>query len=188
MRLPFILRSVRVEDEKQDMTTKKTIEFSSLVVEISTFEDKSKYTFKGALDDKIREHDIPRAQNKDVIFDLSQIQRISSTGIREWIKIVSAFKNTKSLIFEKCSVIMVDQFNMVPETIGTAQIESFYAPYFHEATGKEIICLIKVDFHGPFLAKREAPPMVNEATGDALEFDALEDSYFSFLKHGNRGS
>jgi len=177
-----------VEDEKQNMTTKKTIEFSSLVVEIATFEDKSKYTFKGALDDKVREQEIPRAQNKDVVFDLSQVQRISSTGIREWIKLVTAFKNTKSLIFEDCSVIMVDQFNMVPESLGSAKIESFYAPYFHEATGKEIICLIKVDFHAPFLAKNEAPPMVDGPSGDSLAFDALEDSYFSFLKHVNRGN
>ncbi len=170
------------------MATKKTIEFSSLVVEITAFEDKSQYTFKGALDDKVREQDIPRAQSKDVVFDLGQVQRISSTGIREWIKLVSAFKNTKSLQFENCSVLMVDQFNMVPESLGSAKIESFYAPYFHAATGKEVICLVKVDFHGPFLAKNEAPPMVDEASGDSLEFDALEESYFSFLKYTNRGN
>lgn len=169
------------------MATKKTIEFSSLKVEITTFEGQSKYTFKGALDDKVREHEIPRAENKDVVFDLGYVEKISSTGIREWIKLISAFKNTKSLTFENCSVLMVDQFNMVPESLGGAKVESFYAPYFHVASRKEIICLIKVDFYGPVLAKNQAPPMVDKDSGDSLEFDALEESYFSFLKYLNRG-
>jgi anti-anti-sigma regulatory factor len=169
------------------MATKKTVEFSSLVVEISTFEDKSTYIFKGALDDKVREHEIPRAENKDVVFDLGQVEKISSTGIREWIKLISAFKSAKSLTFERCSVLMVDQFNMVPESMGKARIESFYAPYFHGATRKEKICLIKVDFFKPLLAKNEAPPMTDDSSGDPLEFDALEESYFSFLNHAKQG-
>jgi hypothetical protein len=162
--------------------TRKTIQFSNLTVEIFNFEDKARYAFRGSLDDKVKQDEIPRADNLHVTFDLSGIDRVTSTGIREWIKLMNAFKTCTSLIFENCSILMVDQFNMVPESLGKALIDSFQAPYFNRSDKSERICLIKVDFHMPAISKNMAPDQFDEQTKTKLEFDALEESYFAFLQ------
>jgi hypothetical protein len=164
------------------VSTKKTIQFSSLKVDIFSFEDKARYAFLGSLDDKVKQEEIPRADNLHVVFDLNGIDRVTSTGIREWIKLMNAFKKCSSLVFENCSILMVDQFNMVPESLGSAIIESFQAPYFNREDKTEKICLIKVDFHMPAISKNMAPDQFDDKTGAKLEFDALEESYFAFLQ------
>jgi len=163
------------------MSTKKTIEFSSLKIEISIFENFHRYFFSGAFDDKVRAKEIPNAPHAHVCLDLSQIKSISSTGIREWIQLIDSFRNCQSLTFEKCSIVMVDQFNMIPESIGQASIESFYAPYFNPQTKQERICLIKYDLFAPQVTKNSAPIFSDPESGLPLEFDALEESYFAFL-------
>ena len=75
---------------------------------------------------------------------------------------------------------MVDQINMVPDSLGTGTIESFYAPYFC-ATHGEANKLVHLKDSIKTLEARVAPPMTCDTCHSDLEFDALEASYFMFV-------
>lgn len=163
---------------------KKTIDFETLIIEIEIIGDLALYRFDGVIDEKFKEEDIPKAPGKEAIFDLENISSINSIGIREWIKLANSFKDSKSLTYKNCSVTFVDQLNMVPDSLGKAKVLSFHAPYFRECNkcDGEKTCLIDVIESKQDLDNGTPPMKMCGDCNEELEFDALEESYFSFLK------
>ena len=72
---------------------------------------------------------------------------------------------------------------MVPDSIGNASIQSFYAPYFRECNkcDGEKNCLIDALEHKDNLQNSVPPEVKCGDCNEELEFDALEESYFSFF-------
>lgn len=114
-----------------------------------------------------------------MVFDLSEVKRINSCGMREWITFVRALagKGTQ-FVFERCSVAFVNQLNMISNFRGGARVASIYAPFFCPGCEADRPVLIPVD--GELRAKLEDAPSCPECRG-AMEFDDIPDSYVSFL-------
>jgi hypothetical protein len=118
-----------------------------------------------------------------VVLDLNGVTAINSVGIREWIKWVKAFPPTAQLSVRNCPKIIVDQINMVAGFLppGT-RIESFYVPYYSDATGSEKMVLFvngrefKDDGSIDFSAE------IKDDSGEVMEMDVIEAKYFKFLK------
>ena len=163
---------------------KKTVDFGTLNIVIDIHGSIATYRFIGVIDENFKEADIPRAPGKKVIFDLKDIQSINSIGIREWIKLANDYQDSLSLIYKNCSIAFVDQMNMVPDSIGNASIQSFYAPYYRECKTcpGEKSCLLDLVECEQQVQKSEPPQRKCLDCNEELEFDALEESYFSFLK------
>jgi hypothetical protein len=157
----------------------QTVNFSNLVIEIEEKANQVTYNFKGDVDENFRHDEVPLVKKDTIIFKLANINNFNSCGIREWIYLVRKISEMGSLIFKECSVTMVDQINMVPDSLGSGHIESFYAPYYCDCGG-EVNRLIKVDEAQSYLANKIAPELTCENCGNPLEFDALEESYFLF--------
>jgi hypothetical protein len=87
-----------------------------------------------------------------------------------------------ALKFTSCSVTMIDQINMVPDSLGKGKVESFFAPYYCQCGG-EVNRLIAVSQHLKRLVAKQAPEFKCESCGRMLEFDALEESYFLFAEN-----
>ena len=62
---------------------KKTVDFGTLKVTIDIHGEVALYKFDGIIDENFKEADIPRAPDKNVVFDLEKIESINSIGIRE---------------------------------------------------------------------------------------------------------
>jgi anti-anti-sigma regulatory factor len=139
-------------------------------------------TVKGAIDE-----DANFAQatvdGASVIVDLGGVTAINSVGIREWIKWTKALPAGCKMTVRNCPKIIVDQINMVLGFLpaGTV-VESFYVPYYSEASGNEKMVL--------FLNGREfkdgkvSPPDVNDEGGQPMEMDVIESKYFKFVANG----
>lgn len=155
------------------------IRFGNLNVEISQTPTEVTYRFSGDVDEHFRQKDVPRIKAKKVTFVLESVNNFNSCGIREWIYLIRDISELGSLTFQKCSVTMIDQINMVPDSLGTGVVESFFAPYYC-ADHNEVNRLINVKDHISKIAARIAPEMHCEHCSKPLEFDALEDSYFLF--------
>jgi hypothetical protein len=167
---------------------KKTVDFGTLKITIDIHGEVALYKFDGIIDENFKEADIPRAPGKAVIFDLENIESINSIGIREWIKLANGYSDSKTLSYKNCSVPFVDQMNMVPDSIGTATIQSFCAPYYRECnicTGEKS-CLVDAITSHEQLLNAIPPEQTCNKCNEELEFDALEESYFSFLKKSGR--
>jgi hypothetical protein len=145
---------------------------SSLKVDVSG----SNATLAGFLDensDLSRLADSPAA----LTINFKEVSRVNSCGVREWVNLLAKIPNT-ALQYEQCPMIVVKQLNAVPDFQGKAKITSFYAPYFCEECDEEAMRLLET----AQVAGDKAPDQTCETCKKPLNFDAIPNQYFSFLK------
>jgi len=157
-----------------------TINFGALKITLSKAIDSVTYTFEGDVDENFRHKDVPRVGAKQINFILENVNNFNSVGIREWVYLVRDLSALGSLCFKRCSVTMVDQINMVPDSLGNGVVESFYAPYACDEHG-ETSRLIMAKDHAKEISENIAPDMQCDHCKEKLVFDALEDAYFMFV-------
>jgi anti-anti-sigma regulatory factor len=81
-----------------------------------------------------------------IVLDLEHVQRINSTGIREWINVISVLeKQGKALEFQRCSLAFVQQLNMVSNVRGHAVVSSIFAPYYCERCDDTYARLVEIE-------------------------------------------
>jgi anti-anti-sigma regulatory factor len=118
---------------------------------------------------------------RDLVVDLSQITRINSSGLREWIEFARACNSLGArLILERCSPVVVNQLNMIWNFAGRdGKVRSVFAPYFCEKCHNEHLELID-------LGKTPRPTIAGELPcakcGSTLEFDDVADIYLQFQR------
>lgn len=158
----------------------RSVSLGSLKVEITESKDTVLYRFVGDVDDAFKHSDVPRVKASTIVLDLEGLTNFNSCGVREWVFLIKDLGELGSLDFTKCSIAMVDQLNMVPESLGKGRVSTFYAPYVCEEHG-DVEQLIDVEKDGPSLLAHEPPPRDCGECRQTLIFDAMADSYFLFL-------
>lgn len=139
-------------------------------------------TLSGHVDEDAQFSTLDLAGAAKVVVDADGITAINSCGIREWVKWVRTAPPTSQIVFQKCPKVIVDQINMVtgflPEN---AKVESFYVPYYSDASGNEKMVLFKegAEFKSGEL---HAPAEVKDDDGEVMEMDVIEAKYFKFIK------
>lgn len=126
------------------------------------------------------------AKLSEVQFDLGQVVRMNSCGIREWLLVMERLPKSTVRTFFNVNEIFVEQVNMIPSMLGGkgAQIISFEAPYRCDACSMDMPILLdpnQVKFD-PKTAAPQAPEMKCPKCGGVLEFAWLVEEYFAFLK------
>lgn len=157
-----------------------TINFGALKITIEKGADSVTYTFDGDVDENFRQADVPRLSARNINFILENVNNFNSVGIREWVYLVRDLSSLGQMFFKRCSVTMIDQINMVPDSLGNGVVESFYAPYACDDHGETNRLLITKD-HVAEIRSHVAPEMHCEKCKKKLVFDALEDAYFMFV-------
>lgn len=116
----------------------------------------------------------------EVTFDFERITLLNSCGIREWISFLGTLAPATRVTYRRCPQIIIEQINMVHGFFRPgAIIESFYAPYYCAECDSETKYLLK----SAQVRERRPPAMACPKCGAAgMEFDALADQYFHFLK------
>jgi len=113
----------------------------------------------------------------ELTISFKDVARVNSCGVREWVNILAKMGGT-TLKYEECPMIVVKQLNAVPDFQGTAKVTTFDAPYFCEECDEEAIKLLEVSQ----VKNDTAPEMKCEKCQKPLNFDAIPNQYFSFLK------
>ena len=158
----------------------QSIRFKNLQFDIEDDQHIANYRLTGDVDEYFQYIRVPLIIKPLVQFDVSGITNFNSVGIREWTRLMTGFPKSSKIEFVKASVAMVDQINMVPECLGHGKIVSFFAPYYC-ACGVEATRLLDVEACKEDIAHLRAPPLACVACGQKLQFDALEESYFSAI-------
>ena len=122
--------------------------------------------FVGEIDENADFADLRRRLRGPVAFQLGEVRRINSCGVREWVNFVRDLPHVTDLSFSHCSPAIVTQLNMIYNFRGRAKIRSFYAPYVCDACGREEEQLI--DAH----AERD-----DEVDWEQLSLDRMNDQY-----------
>ena len=115
-----------------------------------------------------------------IVFDFHGISMLNSCGIREWVSFIGKLPPSSHFTYRRCPQIIIEQINMVHGFFREgAVIESFFAPYYCEGCNKEAKIELKANqvhaFHAPKVSCRHCG-------AEGMEFDALEEQYFHFLK------
>jgi hypothetical protein len=135
--------------------------------------------FVGEIDENADFIELRRKLRGTVAFQLAEVRRINSCGVREWVNFVRDLPHVTDLSFSHCSPAIVTQLNMIYNFRGSARIRSFYAPYVCERCGQEEEKL--VDVPSPTSGRHELPSFGCSQCGSAMEFDDLPERYLSFL-------
>jgi hypothetical protein len=161
----------------------KAEEFMVLKVEEGEERGLVLLTLKGSIDEDTNFGAVPMNESS-VIVDLGEVTAINSVGIREWIKWTKTFPEGCHLTVRNCPKIIIDQINMVQGFLPTdTKIESFFVPYYSEASGVEKMVLFMRgrEYHN---GKISPPAAVKDDGGEVMEMDVIESKYFKFVANG----
>ncbi len=134
--------------------------------------------FVGEIDENADFIELRRRLRGAVAFQLSEVRRINSCGVREWVNFVRDLPHVTDLSFSHCSPAFFTQLTMIYNFRGAARIRSFYAPYVCERCGQEEEKLVDVASQA---SARQELPSFSCTCGAAMEFDDLPERYLSFL-------
>ena len=135
----------------------------------------------GIIDETFDYSDLILNPGKIYKIDLNEIKMINSTGIREWIRFIETLGPAVAIQYFNCPQIVIQQMNMVAGFLtANAKVVSFYAPYFCDDTDEEEHVLLNASQIVNFKAPKHTK--VQDGVEVELEFDAIEDQYFKFLK------
>src|SRR5258708_7185306 len=73
------------------------------------------------------------ADLRTITFNLNQVQRINSCGVREWVLMLDRLKAKKYQVqFEHVNELFVEQANLIPNLLGRdpKRVMSFSAPFY----------------------------------------------------------
>lgn len=117
-------------------------------------------------------------------FDLGQIDRINSCGVREWLLLMEKLPAGMRYSFLNVNELMVEQANMISGILGRAgtPVLSFMAPYHCDKCNKDIAVSLEPKQVQYVDDSPAAPKMSCPTCGTPLKFDWLEDEYFAFVK------
>ncbi len=149
-----------------------------LTINKQILQDELNVELIGAIDEDADFEELIGLEQKTINFDFDKLTMINSCGIREWIKFLEKIPEKTHIVYNSCPKIIIEQINMVHGFFRKgASINSFYAPYYCEKCGKEN----KVHLKSEQVSNRKAPKTECPNCGEAMDFDAIEAQYFSFL-------
>jgi len=135
--------------------------------------------FAGVIDEDVDFSQIKLPGCKVYTFNFDGVKGINSCGIREWVHFSESLPAAAKLVYQNCTQIIIEQINMVAGFFRAGSVvQNFYAPYFCETCDQEQKVLITAA-----TVEGLAAPTVNCKTCQSeMEFDAIEEQYFRFLK------
>jgi hypothetical protein len=163
------------------MTQLKKMNFDNLQIDLEVRDPHTlQLWINGEIHENFKAKQIALPSSAKTIINLAGLRSINSLGIREWSQFLHTLTQQTQVLLEECSVVFIDQANIVPQIAANCSIVSFYAPYFCPQCDSELNCKLTFANHKKRLSERRAPQIIHSC-GTELEFDALEESFFGFL-------
>lgn len=114
-----------------------------------------------------------------VVLDLDAVTRITSYGVREWLKTLREI-SCDYLSFVRCRPSLVMQFNLIAHFGGAGELLSFYLPYVCPSCGDYSEHLLEVRKHDADVKAFNPPPHPCPKCSAPLELDDLPQTYFAY--------
>lgn len=164
------------------MNNLKKMNFDNLQIDVELREKNTLYLwFNGEIHENFKAKLVDLPISEKTFINLAGLKSINSLGIREWSQFLYALTLKTKVFLEECSVVFIDQANIVPQISANCSVISFYAPYYCPQCNTELNCKLTFAGHKKRLSERRAPQIIHSC-GTELEFDALEESFFGFLE------
>lgn len=116
---------------------------------------------------------------KNIVFNLANITKINSLGVRSWVQFIRSIGPDHNLSFSECAPVTVLQINMIPSFRGHATIKSVLCQY--SCSSCRTITTTTVECSRYDIDNLPTPPACSKC-GSETELDEDEEEYFGFLK------
>lgn len=154
-----------------------------LTVEVRKEGDRDLLVFSGALTESAVLTVDPTQLASRVVVDLQEVRRINSAGAQAWTSWLSKFSADQKIMFERLPPPFVQLASVVDGMIpATAEVDSFFVPYFDESRGEvENVLFVK---DRQYSTTEVSPPefLRSPVTNGRLEIDVAPEKYFRFLR------
>lgn len=135
--------------------------------------------FEGAIDTNFPRARVVELAKGVVVFDLDAVTRITSYGVREWVKTLKEV-GCDYLGFARCRPALVTQFNLIANFAGQGELLSFYVPYVCSGCGEYAEHLLELRKHDAEVKAFTPPARVCPKCQEAMELDDLPQTYFAY--------
>jgi hypothetical protein len=136
---------------------------------------------EGSINEDLIIEQAAELHHSHITFDMQKVKMINSCGIREWIRMLEKHGPDTQIEYIHVPQIVIQQMNMISGFLTkNAKVISFYAPYFIEDLDEERQVLL----NSADIQNFKAPKLTETVDGTEypLDFDAMEEQYFRFLK------
>ncbi len=116
-------------------------------------------------------------------FDLAEVKRLNSTGVRKWVDVLRDLATRSSMVFVNCSPAIIDQLNMIHGFLASGRVKSFYGEMICDHCDAEGTHLFDAD---ECRALDRLPAVKCDECGRQMELDASEDQFLLFLREPTR--
>lgn len=136
--------------------------------------------FRGRLNEGFDGEAVGRQLRGTVVFDLEEVERITSFGIRSWLEMLDECRSkVDALYFARCPEPFVNQVTMIRGVLGSGRVVSFYAPYLCPTTQEPMPVLLHGSA-GMRAVRDKRLPAVRCPSGEAAVFDEDPAIYLDF--------
>jgi len=145
-------------------------------------DDTTRISIGGVIDEQADFKDVFSKLNSNVVIDMDTVEMINSCGVREWLQATKEIPKSTDVQYENCPPRIVEQINYIANFLGHGEVISFYAPYYCPKEKKDVnILLTPKDIKIKDIP--EAPKKKCPDCKSPLEFEDIEEEYFSFLQN-----
>lgn len=154
---------------------------STCVIERAQTAEATLVVMSGRMNETLKGRAAAEGLSGMVVFDLANIERVTSFGVREWLQLLSAAQRTVERFYlANCSEAVVNQLSTIRAFAGGGTIVSFEAPYRCRSCGFECKHILDVEQDAEAIRNREPPKVECPKCQRAAEFDDDADTYFAF--------
>jgi serine/threonine protein kinase len=114
-----------------------------------------------------------------IVFDFDRVTRITSLGVREWLKLIRTLDQVRYYCFIRCHSNAMMQFNFVEGFAGRGEVLSVFAPYTCPQCGDGLEILMDVQREKEKIALNALPSLHCSRCRVDAELEEIE--YFDFI-------
>ena len=134
----------------------------------------------GRLTESFRGEALGRELSGTVVLDLSNVERVTSFGVREWLTMLGATAGRATLFLARCSDAVVNQLAMIRSFAGPSQVVSFFAPYLCDACGEPFERLFDCEDDAAVIRGKDPGPATCPRCSGKGSFDDDPRTFFAF--------
>ena len=135
---------------------------------------------RGKLSESFQGRQVAAAVQPMMLFDLAEVERITSFGVREWLQMMGELESKGAKVhFARCSEAVVNQLGMIRRFAGGGKVLSFFAPYTCGSCATAFSALIDCETDAESLKARVLPQCECPGCGAPASFDDDAASYLA---------
>jgi hypothetical protein len=151
---------------------------SLLKITKEPFEGGALYRVAGVIDTNFDQEKLLETATGIALVDLDGVRRISSYGVRQWVKTMKAIPATY-VGFVRVRPELMMQFNIMTHFAGKGELLSFYLPYVCGPCGEATDLLLDVESQYEQIRAFTIPAVTCGACGAEAQFDDVPESYLA---------